>query len=64
MRSVQAPALVLHGERDLQSEQASQAYAGLFQRSRFEVIPGAGHFPFEDQPDAFARAVAGFLKEK
>jgi len=63
LRNVQAPVLVLHGERDLQSEQASRAHAELFPRCRFEVIRGAGHFPFEDQPEAFAAAVAGFLEE-
>ena len=59
--TVQAPTLVLHGERDVQSEQASAAYAAFFPHARFKVIRDAGHFPFEDRPDAFASAVAEFL---
>jgi proline iminopeptidase len=62
VREVQAPVLVLHGERDLQSEQASQSCAAYFRHARFQVIRGAGHFPFEDQPEAFASAVAEFLE--
>ncbi|MDX1383909.1 MAG: alpha/beta hydrolase, partial [Thermoanaerobaculia bacterium] len=30
-------------------------------RCELEVIPGAGHWPFFEQPEAFDRAIARFL---
>ncbi len=56
-----APVLVLHGTEDLQPESASRRYADAFPDGRFETIPKAAHFPFQETPDAFARAVSGFL---
>ncbi len=61
LKPVQAPVLVLHGELDLQPEKASRMYADAFPNSEFEVIQNAGHFSFNDQPEAFARVVGGFL---
>jgi pimeloyl-ACP methyl ester carboxylesterase len=39
----------------------ARAYAGAFPDGRFRVIAGAGHFPFQEQPAAFAEAVGDFL---
>jgi proline iminopeptidase len=61
LRSVRAPALVLHGSQDLQTEAASKMYASLLPNARFQVIPGAGHFSFSDQPELFSNAVGEFL---
>lgn len=61
VKSVEAPVLVLHGERDLQPEQASRMYADLFPNATFRVVPNAGHFVFDDQPEAFAQVVGEFL---
>jgi pimeloyl-ACP methyl ester carboxylesterase len=58
---VTAPVLVLHGEKDIQPAQASQAYANLFPHAQFVLIPQAGHFPFDDQPAEFSKAVSSFL---
>jgi proline iminopeptidase len=63
LKSVTAPVLVIHGEKDLQPEKASRMYADLFPNSEFRVIPNAGHFSFNDQPDAFARVVGEFLSK-
>ena len=61
LRRVGAPVLVLHGAQDLQPERDSRAFASYFPAARVEVLPGAGHFAFDQQPRAFADAVAGFL---
>ncbi len=61
LRSVTAPVLVIHGSADMQSEQASRTYTEAFPNARFEVIQGSGHFPFNDNPSAFAQIVGGFL---
>jgi proline iminopeptidase len=61
LAQVKAPVLVIHGERDLQLEATSRAFAALFPASQVEVIAGAGHFPFDQAPGAFAAAVRRFL---
>ncbi|NXY94066.1 alpha/beta hydrolase [Streptomyces sp. BR123] len=56
------PVLVLAGELDLQGPlPVMTQYAGLFKDARLTVRPGAGHFPWRDDPAAFASAVAEFL---
>ncbi len=60
LKQVSIPVLVIHGENDLQSEQASRMYAEAF-NAEFKVIKNAGHFAFSDQPKEFARVVAEFL---
>jgi proline iminopeptidase len=62
MKRVRVPVLVLHGARDLQPEAQSREVAGYFETSRFVVIPDAGHFVFDDAPEAFARAVRELLE--
>jgi proline iminopeptidase len=63
LRSVKAPVLVAHGELDLQPEKASRLYAECFPNSSFEVIKGAGHFMYDDQPQAFAQIVERFFSK-
>jgi len=61
LRAVTAPVLVVHGASDLQPEADSRAFAAFFPKRRFVVIPGAGHFVFDDRPEEFAAAVRAFL---
>ena len=63
LKSVAAPALVIHGEQDLQPDQASRMYAELLPGAKFQVIQNASHFPFSEQPEAFARVVNEFLSQ-
>ena len=63
MKNVQAPVLIIHGERDLQPEKASRAYAACFPKASFQLIRNAGHFPFSEQPEEFAAATRKFLDE-
>ncbi len=62
LKEINIPVLVIHGTDDLQSEAASRIYADAFPNAEFVVIQNASHFPFEQQPEEFAQAVAGFLK--
>jgi pimeloyl-ACP methyl ester carboxylesterase len=60
--AVQAPVLLLWGSQDTEvplrvAEEALQALP----RGEMVVLEGAGHFPFLDQPEAFADAVMKFL---
>lgn len=63
LKNVQAPVLVLHGEKDLQPEKASRMYADALPNSDFHTIPDAGHFAFTEQPEEFAKAAGEFLRK-
>lgn len=63
LKRIDAPVLVIHGASDLQPERASRGYVDAMPHATFVVLPNAGHFPFADQPDAFAAAVGRFLGE-
>ncbi|MFC4120556.1 alpha/beta fold hydrolase [Nonomuraea zeae] len=57
-----APTLVLAGEVDLNSIPSAVAeLAGLFPRAEFAVLPGAGHFPWLDDPGRLVTAITTFL---
>jgi pimeloyl-ACP methyl ester carboxylesterase len=57
-----SPVLLLAGEVDLNSvPRVMTEYAGLFPDAELVVQPGAGHFPWLDDPDRFVAAVAKFL---
>lgn len=62
LKAVQAPVLVIHAANDLQTEAASRVYMDAFPNARLQVIEGSGHFPFYEQPVAFAAVVGEFLR--
>jgi pimeloyl-ACP methyl ester carboxylesterase len=62
LRAVTAPVLVIGGERDaLTGIAAAHAVAASFPAASTVVLPRAGHFPWVDEPEAFAEAVRAFL---
>ena len=61
MKSTAFPVLVLHGAQDLQSEETTRQYLGVYPNAGFAVIPGATHFMFEENAEEFARVVKAFL---
>ena len=60
--SADVPTLVVWGERDriIPLEHGRGAHE-LMPHSRFEVIPGAGHFPFNHDPERFAAILTDFI---
>ena len=59
---LRAPVLLLAGEYDVALPPGCAAgYAGLFPEAELAVQPGGGHFPWLDDPEWFARALARFL---
>ncbi|GAB2830220.1 alpha/beta fold hydrolase [Lentzea nigeriaca] len=58
LKTLDAPTLLLAGEVDVAlPPRCAQEYAELFPGARFVVQPGAGHFPWLDDPEAFAATV-------
>jgi proline iminopeptidase len=61
---VSARVLVVVGDRDgLTGAVVGERVAGRFADARCVTIEGAGHFPWIDEPEAFATAVRDFLSE-
>ena len=62
--AIQAPTLILWGDRDQEvPRSAMERMAGAIPGARMLVFPGAGHFPFQDAPEAFARELRTFMAE-
>ena len=62
LRSLTAPVLVVGGGRDaLTGVEAVHLVAACFAAAQVVVLPGAGHFPWVDEPEGFRSAVAPFL---
>jgi pimeloyl-ACP methyl ester carboxylesterase len=60
--AAEVPTLLIWGDRDpmipvAHGESAHAAMPG----SRLEIFPGAGHFPFQDDPERFAAVLADFI---
>lgn len=56
------PTLLLWGDRDpVVPTSTAAALAAALPQSRLVVLPGCGHLPFAEAPDAFAAAVLPFL---
>jgi proline iminopeptidase len=62
LADLRTPVLVIGGSLDLQRPPAvTTEYAALFANSRLVVQPGAGHFPWLDDPGQFVSVVTEFL---
>ena len=60
--ALDAPVLVVGAERDAATGLDSvHAVAACFSRAKTAVVPGAGHFPWVDEPAAFRAVVDPFL---
>jgi pimeloyl-ACP methyl ester carboxylesterase len=60
--AVAAPTLLVWGARDpVVPPAAAERYLRALPDARLVVVPGSGHLPMVEQPDAFARAVLAFL---
>ncbi|WPB72676.1 alpha/beta hydrolase [Archangium violaceum] len=63
LRRVRAPTLVIHGAEDLQPRTATARVVQALPHARLVELSGSGHFPFEEQPEAFAATLRAFLAE-
>ncbi|MCC5574074.1 alpha/beta fold hydrolase [Microtetraspora sp. AC03309] len=63
LRGLKVPALVIVGDEDeLSPPSEAEAMAGAVPDSRLVVIEAAGHLSAMEQPEAFNRAVADFVR--
>ncbi|WP_406055074.1 alpha/beta hydrolase [Streptomyces sp. NBC_01077] len=62
LTALTAPVLVLAGEHDAGPTPAKAAEAAaFFPDAELVVLPGAGHYPWVDDAEAFVRPIAAFL---
>jgi proline iminopeptidase len=59
---IHARTLLVHGASDLIPVAQAERTAAIIPGARLQVIPGAGHMPFWEQPELFFPAVEAFLK--
>lgn len=65
LAAITAPTLVLQGDEDrLVNPANAEVLAGAIPGARMEIISGASHLFFSDQPLASAKAILGFLDEQ
>ncbi|MEX2598151.1 MAG: alpha/beta hydrolase [Dehalococcoidia bacterium] len=59
---IQAPTLLLWGEFDpLFPLNHAQTAAQAIPEARVQIVPGTGHWPYVERPEAFTRAVTRFI---
>lgn len=63
-RSLQMPALFIHGEQDPRPWSCAHDLAEMVDRSRWELLPNAGHLPWVEQPRQLADLLSGFVECK
>ncbi len=62
LHRIRIPTLFLWGAHDrMVGEAYGRAYCATIPGGRFETIEGAGHFPHQEQPQAFAKRVLAFM---
>ena len=62
LKDIRAQVLIVVGECDaLTGAAVGQKFASAIRGAEVAVLPGAGHFPWVDQPEAFRDAVERFL---
>ena len=61
LRELEIPTLLIYGAAEPSAELGAPALAKAISGSRLEVLPGAGHFAFLEQPGEFLELVRDFL---
>jgi pimeloyl-ACP methyl ester carboxylesterase len=62
---IRAPTLILFGDKDrLINPSAAKTFNERIAGSEVAMLPGIGHLPMEEAPDATAAAIADFLKRR
>jgi pimeloyl-ACP methyl ester carboxylesterase len=63
LHRIQVPTLVVWGKNDgIVSPDYGKAYSKMIKGAKFATVPKAGHYPHLEQPEAFMKAIAGFVR--
>jgi pimeloyl-ACP methyl ester carboxylesterase len=63
LHRIKVPTRLIWGEHDgIVTPAYGKAYADAIPGAMLQVIPGAGHFPHLEQPEAFMAALREFLR--
>lgn len=61
LKNIQARTLIIHGGKDIFSDQSAREYAGLIPDAEFILLENASHFAFMECEDEFRGIVDNFL---
>lgn len=61
LRTLTRPVLIVHGHQDPIGDKTAEDIHALIGGSTLTYLKQCGHFPWLEQPDAFRKALAGFL---
>lgn len=64
VRSIQAPTLIMQGDRDVVRPEHAVEMMRLIPNSRLAVLANADHFILQQQPEAVTRVLVSFLDSK
>jgi len=62
LRALDRPVLILAGHQDPIGDKTSEDLHSLIKSSTLVYLNKCGHFPWLEEPDAFRRAIAGFME--
>lgn len=62
LKNIKAKTLLIHGDIDVNGPEESNAYTDFIPNVDFQILKGAGHFPFNDKPIEFEKLIKAFLK--
>lgn len=63
LHELRMPVLIVCGEHDEATPESSRHYASLIPGARFELVPGASHLSFVEQPAAYIQILSRFLAQ-
>jgi proline iminopeptidase len=63
LRTLDRPTLIVHGHQDPMGDKTAEDLHALIKSSTLVYLDKCGHFPWLEQPDAFRKAISGFLAE-
>ena len=61
LRRLNRPTLIIHGHQDPIGDKTAEELHALINGSTLIYLDKCGHFPWIEQPEAFGRAISGFL---
>jgi proline iminopeptidase len=62
LRGIDRPVLIVAGHQDPIGDKTSEDIHALIKSSTLVYLHKCGHFPWLEQPDAFRKAIAGFIE--